>query len=198
MYSTPRLTPQSLGDTLHQAAVNLGITAIPGLSPSATVVLLYLTLWLIPAAVCMTHTARELAGGVAGKYHEGGWVGLTIGLVGVGTRTIAVALYLLAGASVAIWISPEYAERYGFVTGLITECAQAWKAYLPRLPSSLHLVPVAVLGWALVAHLLASITSALLYWPYRAARERRTRAVLSQLEAQQSDTDTRRGTIRYW
>lgn len=195
-------TPDSLGDTLHQTALNLGITSVPGLTPAATVVLLYATVWFVPFLLCLLHTSREVSNGWAGRYREGGALGLVIGLVVGLAHVLAVALYILAAVSVIFWASPDAAAQYPAAKTSIALCTELWSKYFSGLSPTLRQAPVATLGCAIISNIAAGLFARLLAWPYLAARERRTRLLLSRIEAQQQATaagaEERRGTIRYF
>lgn len=195
-------TPDSLGATLHQTAVNLGITSIPGLTPASTVVLLYATVWFLPFLLCLLHTSREVTGGWSGRYREDGALGLVIGLVVGLAHVLAVALYILAAISVLFWVNPESAAQYPAAKTVIALCVDLWSKHFSWLSPTLRQAPVATLGCAIISNIAATLFARVLAWPYLAARERRTRLLLSQIEAQQQATTAgaqeRRGTIRYF
>jgi hypothetical protein len=194
MFSFPGLLPPAVRGAIHNS---LGALRLPGLSADETVVLLYALLWLLPVMLCARRIRAELAGELVQRYREGGTRWLFAGLMALGALFITLALYTLAAASVLAWGKPALLTTMPVTSLGLSACTRLWATLAPAT-ALLRLAPAAALATALSAHVLAEAARWLSAHSLRAARNRRTRAVLAQLEAQLSQPDKPRGTIRYW
>jgi hypothetical protein len=189
------LTPSTLGRAVQDA---IGSIALPGLNPVESVVLMYALLWFIPVGVCMGHVWFELKDGLGQRYRESGMSWCLAGAVSVKALLVAVGLYGLSALSLLQWGNLPLVAEMPHVAAGIRTVAHIWWTLMPS-PGVLRLPPAAVLASALCIHILAEIVRWLSAHTLRVERKRRTRAVLSQLEAQQAPPpEERRGPIQYW
>lgn len=188
------LTPATFSSAVQDA---IGSLQLPGLNPVESVVLMYALLWFIPVGVCMGHVWFELKDGLWQRYRESGLSWCFAGLVALTALLAAIALYGLSALSLLQWGNlPLVAEMPHAAAGIRT-VAHIWSTLMPST-GVLRLPPAAVLASALSVHCLAEVARWLSAHTLRVERKRRTRAVLSQLEAQQAPLDERRGPIQYW
>jgi len=188
------LSPSIFGSAVQDA---IGSLVLPGLNPVESLVLMYALLWFIPVGVCMGHTWFELKDGLRQRFRESGVSWFLAGLIAVVLLLTAMGLYGLSALSILQWGNmPLVAEMPHAAAGIRT-VAQAWSALMPST-GVLRLPPAAVLASALSVHCVAEVARWLSAHTLRLERQRRTRAVLSQLEAQQAPLEERRGPIQYW
>lgn len=192
MPSLSGLLPPSLNGLVHDS---LRALTLPGLTADETVVLAYALLWLLPVILCARRIRAELAGDLVQRYRESGSGWLLAGLLALGALLATLALYALAAASLLSWGHP--ARLSTVPAAAEASCLHLWSALAPS-SALLRLAPAAVLATALSAHMVAETARWLSTHSLRTARKRRTHAVLAQLEAQLSQNDKPRGTIRYW
>jgi hypothetical protein len=188
------LSPSTFGAAVQDA---IGSMVLPGLNPVESLVLMYALLWFIPVGVCMGHTWFELKVGLRDRFRESGVSWFLAGLLAVALLLSAMGLYGLAALSILQWGNMALVAEMPHATAGIRAVAQAWTTLMPST-SVLRLPPAAVLASALFVHCLAEVARWLSAHTLRLERQRRTRAVLSQLEAQQAPLDERRGPIQYW
>jgi hypothetical protein len=188
------LTPATFGNAVKDA---IGSMALPGLNSVESVVLMYALLWFIPVGVCMGHVWFELKEGLWQRYRESGPMWCLAGMLALIALLAAMGLYGLSALSLLQWGNlPLVAEMPHAAAGIRT-IAHIWSTLMPST-GVLQLPPAAVLASALSVHCMAEVTRWLSAHTLRLERKRRTRAVLSQLEAQQSPMEERRGPIQYW
>lgn len=165
--------------------------ALPGLTPSASLMLVFAMFWLVPFARCLAKTLSELVGGLRERHREAGWRWALAGALVLCVQVAAVALYVAALGALLGQSFPEQVPA--LLSALAEHVAKPW-AGAPFLRSA----PVGALASALLVHFVGELGLWASAHPMRQARARRTQALLSQLEARQSFDDDPRGPVRYW
>jgi len=188
------LLPSTFAKAVQDA---IGSLALPGLTPVESVVLMYMLLWLLPFLVCIRHVGVELRSGLMQRYREGGLLWLFAGLLSVAALLAAAGLYGLSAVSFLHWGNLASEAELPYASIIVEALTKLWADLVP-VGNILQLAPTAVLACALGLQLLAEMARWLSAHSVRAARTRRTRAVLSQLEAQLTHPAERRGPIQYW
>ena len=172
--------------------------AIPGMSPTVSLMLIFALFWLGPFAGAASRLAEELATGLRLQYRSGPRLHFAWAVVGVGMLALAVGAYLAAVVAVAANSVPAIYGYLPYIQEWGQTLAAAWKWLMPSL-RWLHFLPVSWLVTALVLHVSALTVMWLAARPLRLARQQRLEAILGQLEQNQCDPDAEpRSSLRYF